>query len=216
MVNPTPAAKQLAKSAFMLSAPNLDALPADEGTEVAFAGRSNSGKSTALNRLCQQRQLARASKTPGRTQLLNCFAVEPGQRLVDLPGYGYAKVPEAMRRDWGARIAEYFAFRDSLFGLVLLVDSRHGLRDLDAQLLAYAARKPLPTLILLSKSDKLARNAQIKAAREARDILARCHPAAEVLMFSAQTGMGVTEAQQWVMDRLTGSAEVTGPVSNIA
>jgi len=116
---------------FVMSAPDIRHLPSDEGIEVAFAGRSNAGKSSALNTLTQQKALARISKTPGRTQLINLFEVEPGIRLVDLPGYGYAQVPEEMKIKWQRSLGEYLQMRNSLKGLIVLMDIRHPLKDLD-------------------------------------------------------------------------------------
>ncbi|MGC6389435.1 ribosome biogenesis GTP-binding protein YihA/YsxC [Ewingella sp. S1.OA.A_B6] len=154
---------------FVMSAPDIRHLPSDEGIEVAFAGRSNAGKSSALNTLTQQKSLARISKTPGRTQLINLFEVEPGIRLVDLPGYGYAQVPEEMKRKWQKALGEYLQMRNSLKGLVVLMDIRHPLKDLDRQMVSWAVAVGTPVMLLLTKSDKLsssARQAQIKMVRE--------------------------------------------------
>jgi GTP-binding protein len=154
---------------FVMSAPDIRHLPSDEGIEVAFAGRSNAGKSSALNTLTQQKSLARISKTPGRTQLINLFEVEPGIRLVDLPGYGYAQVPEEMKRKWQRALGEYLQMRNSLKGLVVLMDIRHPLKDLDRQMISWAVAVGTPVMLLLTKSDKLssgARQAQIKMVRE--------------------------------------------------
>lgn len=155
---------------FVLSAPDIRHLPSDAGIEVAFAGRSNAGKSSALNTLTQQKSLARISKTPGRTQLINLFEVEPGIRLVDLPGYGYAQVPEEMKRKWQRALGEYLQMRNSLKGLVVLMDIRHPLKDLDQQMIQWAVDVGTPVMLLLTKADKLAtgaRQAQIKMVREA-------------------------------------------------
>ncbi len=154
---------------FVMSAPDIRHLPSDEGIEVAFAGRSNAGKSSALNTLTQQKSLARISKTPGRTQLINLFEVEPGIRLVDLPGYGYAQVPEEMKRKWQKALGEYLQMRNSLKGLVVLMDIRHPLKDLDRQMISWAVAVGTPVMLLLTKSDKLssgARQAQVKMVRE--------------------------------------------------
>ncbi len=139
---------------FVTSAPDIRHLPDDDGIEVAFAGRSNAGKSSALNALTNHKNLARTSKTPGRTQLINLFELEPGKRLVDLPGYGYAQVPEEMKRKWQASLSEYLQKRQSLKGLVLLMDIRHPLKDTDRQLLDWASGNDLPVLVLLTKADK--------------------------------------------------------------
>ena len=155
---------------FVLSAPDIRHLPSDAGIEVAFAGRSNAGKSSALNTLTQQKSLARISKTPGRTQLINLFEVEPGIRLVDLPGYGYAQVPEEMKRKWQRSLGEYLQMRNSLKGLVVLMDIRHPLKDLDQQMIQWAVDVGTPVMLLLTKADKLAsgaRQAQVKMVREA-------------------------------------------------
>src|SRR5690348_18444642 len=122
---------------FATSAPDPRRLPPDTGAEIAFAGRSNAGKSSALNAICDQTGLARTSKTPGRTQLLNVFALDADRRLIDLPGYGYAKVPEKMREHWRHMIDEYLRERESLRGIVLIVDSRHPLKEFDRQMLAF-------------------------------------------------------------------------------
>ncbi|MBG6246321.1 YihA family ribosome biogenesis GTP-binding protein [Candidatus Symbiopectobacterium sp. 'North America'] len=155
---------------FVTSAPDIRHLPADNGIEVAFAGRSNAGKSSALNTLTNQKSLARTSKTPGRTQLINLFEVTDGVRLVDLPGYGYAEVPEEMKRKWQKALGEYLQKRACLQGLVVLMDIRHPLKYLDQQMIEWAVDVDLPVLILLTKSDKLAsgaRKAQLNAVREA-------------------------------------------------
>ena len=155
---------------FVMSAPDIRHLPSDAGIEVAFAGRSNAGKSSALNTLTQQKSLARTSKTPGRTQLINLFEVKPGIRLVDLPGYGYAEVPEEMKRKWQRALGEYLQMRNSLKGLVVLMDIRHPLKDLDQQMIQWAVDVGTPVMLLLTKANKLAsgaRQAQIKMVREA-------------------------------------------------
>ncbi|MFE8115063.1 ribosome biogenesis GTP-binding protein YihA/YsxC [Brenneria goodwinii] len=155
---------------FVISAPDIRHLATDSGIEVAFAGRSNAGKSSALNTLTNQKNLARTSKTPGRTQLINMFEVEEGVRLVDLPGYGYAEVPEEMKLKWQRALGEYLQKRNSLKGLVVLMDIRHPLKDLDQQMLSWAVESQIPVLVLLTKADKLAsgaRKAQLNMVREA-------------------------------------------------
>lgn len=155
---------------FVTSAPDIRHLPADSGIEVAFAGRSNAGKSSALNTLTNQKSLARTSKTPGRTQLINLFEVKDGIRLVDLPGYGYAEVPEELKRKWQKALGEYLQMRNSLKGLVVLMDIRHPLKDLDQQMINWAVAVGTPVLVLLTKADKLAsgaRKAQVSKVREA-------------------------------------------------
>lgn len=148
---------------FLQSASRLNQCPADTGREVAFAGRSNAGKSSAINAICDQKSLARTSSTPGRTQLLNFFAVSDEARLVDLPGYGYAKVSEAQKRDWQRHLAEYLNERQSLRGLVLVMDIRHPLKDYDQQMLTWCAKRGLDCHILLTKADKLSKTAAQKA-----------------------------------------------------
>ena len=145
------------QTTFIMGTPDSRRVPADEGIEVAFAGRSNAGKSSAINTLTRIRGLARTSKTPGRTQLINFFDLGNGKRLVDLPGYGYAKVPIEMKREWDRDLAEYLQLRQSLAGLVLLMDIRHPLQEFDLQMLNWAAQAGLPVHILLTKSDKLKR-----------------------------------------------------------
>lgn len=145
----------LSKATFTISAPDIRRLPADNGIEVAFAGRSNAGKSSALNTLTNQKSLARTSKTPGRTQLINIFEIAENKRLVDLPGYGFAKVPMEMKKKWQQALGEYLEKRECLKGIVVLMDIRHPLKDLDMDLIQWAADSDLPVLALLTKSDKL-------------------------------------------------------------
>ena len=158
------------KAKFFTSAPDIRHLKNDTGIEVAFAGRSNAGKSSALNTLTRQKNLARTSKTPGRTQLINVFELEEDLRLVDLPGYGFAKVPVAMKKKWQASLGEYLQKRKSLKGLVVLMDIRHPFKDLDHDLIHWAVDSNIPVLALLTKADKLKsgkRKAQLLMAREA-------------------------------------------------
>lgn len=153
MTNATP----FHQAAFFKSAPSLAECPADTGVEVAFAGRSNAGKSSAINTLTRQGKLARTSKTPGRTRLINFFTLSPDTRLVDLPGYGYAKVPKAMKAEWDRHLAEYLRDRQSLAGLVLLMDIRHPLQEFDWHMVEWAMTAELPVHLLLTKADKLKR-----------------------------------------------------------
>lgn len=146
------------QTVFLKSAAQVSQLPPDTGREVAFAGRSNAGKSSALNCLTGIRSLARTSKTPGRTQLINLFTVgDADHRLVDLPGYGYAKVAVKIKQDWQTNLAHYLEVRTSLKGLVLLMDIRHPLKELDQMMIEWAIERQLPVHILLTKSDKLSR-----------------------------------------------------------
>lgn len=161
-------------AAFLTSAPSIKQCPEDTGCEVAFAGRSNAGKSSAINTLTRNGRLARTSKTPGRTQLINYFQLANGAHLVDLPGYGYAKVPKAMKAEWDRHLAEYLQLRKSLAGLILLMDIRHPLQDFDLQMLNWAAQAGLPVHILLTKSDKLKRgpaeSTKLKVEKHLRDM----------------------------------------------
>jgi len=153
---------------FITSAPDIRHLPADEGIEIAFAGRSNAGKSSSLNRLTNQKSLAKTSKTPWRTQLINLFKVTEGCHIVDLPGYGFAQVPLEMKKKWQQSLGEYLQKRQCLKGLVVLMDIRHPMKDLDQQLIVWAVECGIPVQVLLTKADKLksgARKAQILKIR---------------------------------------------------
>ncbi|PWG65764.1 ribosome biogenesis GTP-binding protein YihA/YsxC [Sediminicurvatus halobius] len=189
---------------FLMSAPNPEQLPPDEGAEAAFAGRSNAGKSSALNALTDQRQLARISKTPGRTQQINVFPVTDHQRLIDLPGYGYAKAPAALRAHWQQTLPRYLETRRSLRGLVLIMDIRHPLTDSDRQMLAWCAAAGLPAHILLNKADKLRRGPAGNALQKVRATLAREFPGTSVQLFSSTVPMGVDEARARLDDWLAG------------
>ncbi len=153
---------------FATSAVGLDDCPPDSLREVAFAGRSNAGKSSAINTLTNQTRLARISKTPGRTQLINFFNVAPGRYLVDLPGYGYAKVPMNVKNQWQLHLEQYLNQRDALAGLVLLTDIRHAFKDFDLMMIDWASQSGLPLHVLLTKSDKLKRGAAQNALLSAR------------------------------------------------
>jgi len=178
------------KVRFVTSAPDIRHLPNDGGIEIAFAGRSNAGKSSALNVLTHQRQLARTSKTPGRTQLINLFELEPGKRLVDLPGYGYAQVPLEMKMKWQASLSEYLQRRESLKAVVLLMDIRHPLKDTDAQMLEWATNNDLNVLILLTKCDKLNPGPRKQAVLDVRKAT-RMYEHVIVEPFSSLKGIGV-------------------------
>ncbi len=180
---------------FLTSVPDASLAPDDEGAEVAFAGRSNAGKSSALNALTGQKALARTSKTPGRTQQINFFALASGQRLVDLPGYGYAKVPQAMKNKWQRSMVDYLQTRQSLRGLVMLMDCRHPLTDYDQQMLLWCADVDLPVHVLLTKADKLKRGPAGNSLLAVRKRLADFHPGAGVQLFSSLKKTGVDEAR---------------------
>ena len=180
------------QTAFLTSAAKLSQTPPDTGFEVAFAGRSNAGKSSAINTLCDQKTLARTSKTPGRTQQLVYFHVAPERHVVDLPGYGYAKVPPDLRDHWQRLIDQFFRTRQVLRGLVVVMDVRHPLREFDQQMLAYGASRGLACHCLLTKADKLPRGQQSKALLETRRALG---DAASVQLFSSTSLLGVDEAR---------------------
>lgn len=187
---------------FLLAAHEARQLPQDAGGEVAFAGVSNAGKSSALNALVGHAALARTSKTPGRTQQIVVFELPDGCRLVDLPGYGYAKVPEAMREHWRVAIDAYLHERKSLRGLVLIADVRHALKPHDRQMLRFCAEIGLSCVVLLSKADKLSRAQALTAQRKVEDEIARSEWNARTILFSATAKTGVEEARAAVMDML--------------
>lgn len=192
----------LRDAAFVLAAHRLDQLPPDEGAEIAFVGRSNAGKSSALNALVGHGRLARTSKTPGRTQQLVVFALPGGARLIDLPGYGYAKVPVALREHWCETIDAYLRTRRSLRGLVLITDIRHALKAFDEQMLGFCAAIQLPCVVLLSKADKLSRAQALMRQREVHLEIAELKSNAHTLLFSATAGTGVDAARGMVVELL--------------
>jgi GTP-binding protein len=183
------------KAEYVLNAHRLDQLPPDRGAEVAFAGRSNSGKSSVINTITRQKGLARTSKTPGRTQHLVVFELEPGRRLIDLPGYGYAKVPDSVRRHWNATLDEYFRTRESLKGLMLIMDIRHPLKAFDVAMLDWCRQAQLPCHVLLSKADKLKRGAASKALLEVSRDPDTSDWDCQVQLFSAHNRLGVDQAR---------------------
>nr|WP_232343746.1 MULTISPECIES: ribosome biogenesis GTP-binding protein YihA/YsxC [unclassified Gilliamella] len=185
-----------AKTHFILSAPDITHLPIDTGVEIAFAGRSNAGKSSALNTLTNQKALARTSKTPGRTQLINLFEVEENCRLVDLPGYGYAQVPEAIKRKWQKSLGEYLQKRESLKGLVVLMDIRHPLKDLDQQMIEWAVSVNIPVMLLLTKADKLASGAQKKQVNMVKEAILPFQGDITVAPFSSPKRVGLDALKQ--------------------
>lgn len=180
---------------FLLSVPEPQQAPPDSGYEVAFAGRSNAGKSSALNALTQRKSLARTSKTPGRTQHLVFFELDGERRLVDLPGYGFAKVPEKIRRQWGLAMEQYFIERQSLKGLILLMDVRHPLTDFDKQMLQWCQHARMPVHILLTKADKLKRGPAMSSLLKVQKALAEQHNVS-VQLFSALKHTGVEQARE--------------------
>lgn len=189
------------KAARYLRAVHLPAqLPPDEGFEVAVAGRSNAGKSSALNALCGDGKLARTSKTPGRTQQLVFFEVAAQRHLVDLPGYGYAEVPEALRRHWRGLIDRYLRERAALCALLLVMDIRHPLREFDRLMLDYALARGLAVRVLLTKADKLPRGRQAQSLREVQAALAGSGVA--VQLFSALRGLGLESARRFLAEQL--------------
>lgn len=182
------------QAAFLTSAAKLSQTPPDDGYEVAFAGRSNAGKSSAINTLCDQRSLARTSKTPGRTQLLNFFAIDEQRRIVDLPGYGYAKVAEGIKREWQGTLAAYLEQRQCLRGLMLMMDIRHPLKDYDLQMLNWASHIALPVHVLLTKADKLKYGAANNTLLKVRDAVQKINPMFSAQAFSSLKRSGIDEA----------------------
>ena len=184
------------KTKFITSAPKLENLPADTGIEIAFVGRSNAGKSSALNAITNIKNLAKTSKTPGRTQLINLFEIEENKRIVDLPGYGFANVPIAVKNKWQKSLTEYLQKRKSLKVIVILMDIRHPLKDLDRQLITWATVANLHVLILLTKCDKLAINARNKAVYETKKNLIEFGCNYDIVAFSSLNKIGVIEVRE--------------------
>ena len=191
MVNEAELKKRFREAQFIKSTPTLAGLPPDVGAEIAFAGRSNAGKSSAINALTEHPQLARVSKTPGRTQHLVFFDVSRERRLVDLPGYGYAKVPEAMRLEWRGVIDGYLRDRTSLRGLVLMMDIRLPMTPFDVQMLEWTTARKLETQILLTKADKLNRGPGLNVLKQVEKALKERGFTAQIELFSAPTKQGV-------------------------
>lgn len=181
---------------FLMSASQLNEAPKDQGKEVAFAGRSNAGKSSALNALTRQKALARISKTPGRTQLLNFFEIDEQRKFVDLPGYGYAKVPLAVKKKWHKMMETYLVKRDALCGIILVMDVRHPLTDFDMQMIEWCEYSKLPLHILLTKSDKLkygaAKNTLLKVQKQLSDI----NVAVTLQLFSSLKKTGLDDVHE--------------------
>lgn len=191
------------QTVFLKSAAKVSQLPEDTGFEVAFAGRSNAGKSSALNCLTGIRNLARTSKTPGRTQLINLFTIkDEHHRLVDLPGYGYAKVSEKIKLEWQKHLAHYLEVRKSLKGLVLLMDIRHPLKDLDQQMMNWSVTRNLPVHVLLTKADKLSKNQAQQALLMVQHYTNHFQPLVTVQTFSSLKRQGldllIAQINQWL------------------
>ncbi|HAG73709.1 MAG TPA: YihA family ribosome biogenesis GTP-binding protein [Gammaproteobacteria bacterium] len=189
------------QATFQTSAAKLDACPTDSLAEVAFAGRSNAGKSSAINAITNQLRLARTSKTPGRTQLINFFVLDEGRYLVDLPGYGYAKVPLAVKNKWQVELEKYLRNREPLRGLILLSDIRHPLKEFDRMMIDWSLQSGLPIHVLLTKSDKLKRgpctSTLLEVEREFKD-----QPGFSVQLFSSVNETGLDGARQKLSDWL--------------
>lgn len=181
---------------FISSAPRLQDAPPDQGMEIAFAGRSNAGKSSAINALVRQNALARVSKTPGRTQLLNFFIIDEQRRLVDLPGYGYAKVPESIKKDWQKMMQTYLNERKALCGMVLVMDIRHPLTEFDWQMIEWCEHSELPLHILLTKADKLTYGAAKNTLLSVQKQLSQISVVVTLQMFSALKKSGIDEIHQ--------------------
>ena len=198
-VGPPP--KLLSEPRFLIAAHASNQWPPDQGAEVAFVGRSNVGKSSAINAITQRKALARTSRNPGRTQQIVFFQVSPTQRLVDLPGYGYAKVPPKLRDHWATVIERYVKIREALRGLVMLMDSRHPLTELDRQMLLWSSSKGLAVYVLLTKIDKLNRNEAVSTLHKVRQETAIMGEVT-VQLFSAFDNTGVDEARRKIVSWL--------------
>src|SRR5512138_3004843 len=198
---------QFPAARFISSAWQPHQFPPDEGAEVAFAGRSNAGKSSALNAIAGRKDLARTSKTPGRTQLINFFDLAGAHRLVDLPGYGFAKVPERIREHWQELVSRYVEARGSLAGLVIVMDSRRPLTDFDVQMLEWSRANGLAVHVLLTKADKLSRS---EAGAVLKQVRAAVEGVATVQLFSAVAKTGVDDARREVLRMLSATPKEDG------
>ena len=181
------------QAAYLVSAPKLELCPADSVAEVAFIGRSNAGKSSAINALTDQNKLARTSKTPGRTQLLNYFTLVPGRYLVDVPGFGYAKVSSSQKQQWQKQLVRYLEEREPLKGLVMLMDIRHPFMESDTMMISWCVKAGIPLRILLTKADKLAYGASKSTLLLVRKELKDQAALVSVQLFSSVNGQGVDE-----------------------
>ena len=210
---PKTAASWLQQAKFLTSSPTFKGCPPDMGLEVAFAGRSNAGKSSAINKITQQRQLARASKTPGRTQMINYFTMgREDQRLVDLPGYGYAQVPEKMKLIWQKELEKYLVARQSLVALVLVMDARRPLTEFDQQMLQWSNQAELQTHVILTKCDKFKRDPARKLLRETEQRMQALGLKCSVQLFSSLNGDGVSALQHKLTEFL--EQDLQGDVSS--
>ena len=186
---------------FLSSAPSLSKCPPDEGIEVAFAGRSNAGKSTALNTLTKNKKLAKTSKTPGRTQLINFFSLTENQRLVDLPGYGYAKVPLEIKKRWDINLSNYLRYRQSLKGLILMMDCRHPLTRYDQQMLDWSSQTDINIHIVLTKADKERNNALNATLNHVNQFIMETQKPLKTVtaqLFSSKTKLGLTQLEEQI------------------
>lgn len=201
---PEASAPKYRQAQFLTSASKVSQCPLDEGWEVAFAGRSNAGKSSAINSLTDNKKLARTSRTPGRTQLINFFALTDTQRLVDLPGYGYAKVPMAIKNAWNKQLENYLRQRESLRGMILLMDSRHPMQPFDEQMLGWALQAHMPVHILLTKSDKLKKGPAKSTLLKLREQLSEHKELVSMQLFSALKHTGhqelISVLDAWLTD----------------
>ena len=188
------------KTKFLKSASNITECPNDIGAEIAFVGRSNSGKSSAINVITNQKNLARISKTPGRTQLINFFEIDESRRLVDLPGYGYAKTSKAQQKEWGLMIGEYLKCRQTLKGIILIIDIRRGLMELDHDFLDFYLPMIKPLHILLTKSDKLKKQACRKSLDSVESIVGEV---SSIQLFSSLKRSGADEARERLLELLS-------------
>ena len=194
----------LRQTCFLTTVADLRQLPLDAVAEVAFVGRSNAGKSSAINTICDHTRLAYVSKTPGRTQHLNYFTVRPGEYLVDLPGYGFAKVPDEVQKSWNGLISPYLAKRPQLRGMFVIMDSRHPLTDLDWKMIDWFLPTGTPIHVLLSKADKMTRQEQTKTLQAVKTAVAKAQGQITVQLFSSLKKTGVEEARAVILGWLSG------------
>ena len=199
-IDPPTGEFKLERAEFVKEAHLISELPPDSGAEIAFAGRSNAGKSSTINAFCNRRKLARTSRTPGRTQQFVVFEFSPGRRFIDLPGFGYAKVSKSKRQHWDHEIPTYLESRRSLIGLVLVVDARHPLKEQEQEFLSWCGAAELPTLLLLNKCDKLNQRETAQSLRLIRPHIDNFSDFITVQMFSATTRTGLNKALSTIAD----------------